>query len=350
MMAYFQKFIFLSLAIFVGFIFYTIHIPAGWLIGALLTGIFYGIFIKQVPFGPYPFKVVLAFIGTTISLLLMVSTLKVIHHLIIPLIITILILITAGFFFGILLHKKTTGVSKITAFFCCIPGGASEIIGMSGEYGADDRLVAAFHTVRMTMFSIAIPIIVAILHPVQQNVQEETMAFSLQIHKLLFFIVDMDLNLLVNHFIKISGGTLLLSIAIGFIFSEFVMTVNDVHPYVVGVGQALIGAFVGIKFDRNVLKSILKVGPTVIAIVMMLFSLTLVTSALFMFMTGQAYATSLISTVPAGAPEMSVTALALDVNPTVVASLHIFRVVLLFLTLPILLKIFYKLNPPRAKG
>src|SRR5699024_1757228 len=145
------------------------HVPAGWLIGSLITGIVCGIFFRRYEFKGISFKVTLAFIGANISLLLMVDTLKMIHHLLLPLFITIIITNTAGFLFGILLYKRTTEVDKITAFFCCIPGGASEIIGISNTYGADDRLVAAFHTVRITCFTIAIPLIVGFLHPIDKT-------------------------------------------------------------------------------------------------------------------------------------------------------------------------------------
>lgn len=344
------KFIYLPIAILMGFFLYLLNLPAGWLIGSLLTGIFFGVFMPKIEFKQYSFKIVLAFLGTNISLLLMVETLKMIHHLVIPLIITIITLIIFGFFLGILLNKTTKSVDKMTAFFCTIPGGASEIIGMSGEYGADDRTVATFHTVRMTVFTISIPIIVSFLHPIGDLSVQETEHFFIEGSQIVFFLIVMGLTLFVNHFIKLPGGTLLYSIAFGFLISEFAFSVNDLHPYLAGIGQALIGAFVGIRFDKEVLKNTVKLGPIVLVIVGLLFSFTLVTAAMFMFITGQDYAISLISTVPAGAPEMSVAAVALDVNPTVVASLHIVRLIVLFLTLPLLIHIFYKLNPTMKKS
>lgn len=339
-----QKIVYLIVAALVGFIFNMLNIPAGWLIGSLLTGVFCGVFIKRYKFDGKPFKIALAFVGSNISLLLMIDTLKHIHHLILPLFITIVIVLIAGLIFGGFLHKTVDGVSQTTAFFCCIPGGASEIIGISSQYGADERLVAAFHTVRITFFTIAIPLIVALLHPVTDQFVREHENFTLTINHIYFFVVVIIFTIVLDRIIKVPGGTLLFSILIGFLLSEFIIAVEHVPRYISGIGQAMIGAFVGIRFDKEVLVRLLKVGPTALLIVMMFFCLSLVTAAIFMFVTGQPYATSLISTVPAGAAEMSVTAVALNVNPTIVASLHITRVIVLFLLLPVLMKVFRKMN------
>src|SRR5699024_6842175 len=134
-----QRISYILVAIIVGFIFHICNIPAGWLIGSLVTGVCCGIFIKQLQFNHFSFNIALAFVGANISLLLNLSTLKVVHWLFIPLFITIFITITAGYVFSIVLYKSTNYIDKITAFFCCIPGGASEIIGISGQYGADER-------------------------------------------------------------------------------------------------------------------------------------------------------------------------------------------------------------------
>lgn len=344
-----QKIIYLIIAVTMGFIFYALNVPAGWLIGALITGIVCGIFIKRYEFEGISFKIGLSFVGANISLLLMVDTLKKIHHFFLPLLITIIVTITAGFLFGILLYKKTNEVDKITAFFCCIPGGASEIIGISGQYGADDRLVAAFHTVRITFFTIAIPLIVGYLHPNPKEEAVKEVAFAIDLEQIVFFSLVMILTIILDRTFKVPGGTLLFSILIGFILSEFVIDVGSVPRYIAGIGQAAIGAFVGIRFDIDVLNRLLKVGPVTIMIIASFFALTLITTTIFMLLTSQPYATSLISTVPAGAAEMSVTAVALDVNPTIVASLHIVRVVSLFLMLPFLLKLFGSMNEKYKK-
>lgn len=334
-----QKIIYLIIAIGVGFLFNTINVPAGWLVGAIFTGIIYGVFIKRLDFDGMPFRIALAFVGANISLMLRVDALKEVHALIFPLLLSIAIMITAGFLLGHLLQKKST-LDKKTAFFCCIPGGASEIIGLSGEYGADNRFVAAFHTVRITVFSLAIPFTVGYLNPAIENPVIQTSSVTVTGHHLLFFASVIILTILVEKIYHIPGGTLIFSIAFGFLLSEFVIDVSTVPSYISGIGQASIGAFVGIRFDRRVLIEIVKIGPITLAIVGTLFGLSIVSSVIFMILTQLPFSTSLLGTVPAGGAEMSVTAVALNINPTTVASLHIIRIICTFLSLPILMKVF----------
>lgn len=336
--------LYLLSAITVGFIFNQLNIPAGWLLGSLLTGMICGIFIHRFTFKRRSFKLALAFVGANISLMLAWSTLKMLHHLLLPLLVTITITIIASFFFGMFLYKHAVGLDKLTAFFCCIPGGASEIIGISGQYGADDRLVAAFHTVRITCFTLMIPLIVGYISPLTEDAVVASNATSVDWITVLFFILAIVATLFLDRTFQIPGGTLVFSILTGFLLTQFVFDVDQVPQYISGIGQALIGAFVGIRFDKYVLHQIWKVGPITMVVIFMFFTMAFGNALLFQWMTGTPYATSLISTVPAGAAEMSLVAIALGVNPTVVASLHIIRVICLFLTLPFLLKIFRKLN------
>jgi hypothetical protein len=338
------KLLFLLSAITAGFIFNQLNIPAGWLLGSLLTGMICGIFVQRFTFKRSSFKLALAFIGANISLSLTWSALKMLHHLLLPLLLTLAITIIASFFFGIFLYKYAKGLDKLTAFFCCIPGGATEVIGISGEYGADDRLVAAFHTVRITCFTLTIPLIVGLLVPITEEATAAAEASSIDWNTVLFFIVAIAATVFLERTFNIPGGTLVFSILIGFLLTQFVFDVNQVPRYISGIGQSLIGAFVGIRFDKYVLNQMWKVGPITLAVITMFFIVSIGNAFLFQWLTDIPFVTSLISTVPAGAPEMSMVALALEINPTVVASLHIIRIICLFLTLPLLLKLFKLIN------
>jgi hypothetical protein len=334
-----QKGIYILLAVLAGLLFHTLNIPAGWLIGSITAGIIFGMFLPRFQFNRNLFKLVLAFAGANISLLFSMDTLKQMHYLFIPLIVTIIVLIAAGYLLGILLYKITS-IDRRTAFFCCIPGGASEIIGISGQYSADDRLVAAFHTIRITFFTLSIPLMIGYMQPVSVNSATAQSTIFLKPSQILFFIMVVLITVYLDARFKVPGGTLLFSILTGFLLTAFIAEIDPVPRNISGIGQALIGAFVGIRFDREVLRRVWKLGPATLLIISLLFCLTLLTAFIFKLTTNLPYTTSLISTTPAGAAEMTVTAVALDINPTIVASLHIIRVITLFLLLPLLLKTF----------
>ncbi len=337
-----DKMIYLILCIVGGFLAASVGVPAGWLIGSIIVGILWGVFRGGLSFDGKLFKIALAFVAANIGLRLDPHIILEIRHLLLPLFFIILLTLTLGYLLSMFLFKKSD-LDQTTSFFCCIPGGASEIIGISKEYGADERIVAAFHTVRITFFVLTIPLIVGSFNStvdLQGNLQTAQFAWM----HLLFFPLVIVLTLLLDSKLHIPGGTLLFSIAISFFLSSFVMEVPSSPAYLSGIGQALIGGLVGVRFDKFVLVQLLKVGKITMIIITFFFVSSLLMGVFFHWMTKLPFAISLLGTVPAGAAEMSATSIALDLNPSIVASLHIIRVIILFLALPFLIKIFKSIH------
>lgn len=128
--------------------------------------------------------------------------------------------------------------------------------------------------------------------------------------------------------------------AISFAISTFITPIPTPPSYVTGIGQAIIGSMVGIRFDKQVLVRLLGVGKIAFSLIGLYLGFSFITGYLFHLMTQLSFSVSLLGTVPAGAAEMSATAVALQLSPSIVASLQIMRVVILFLLLPWLIKLF----------
>ncbi|MBB6450559.1 hypothetical protein HNR44_002542 [Geomicrobium halophilum] len=332
-----HKLLFLTVGLFVGGIFSLLGVPAGWLLGALLTGIFFGIFIRDYDFTGWPFQMVLALVGANIGILMERGLFQQLVQYLLPLLITLLFTLLAGLSFGILL-SRWTDLDQRTAFFCTIPGGASEVIALSREYGADQRIVAAFHTARITMFVLMIPFGIGMIYgqgSTDPSAIPQLLPTGVQVS---FFVIVILGAYLLNRFINFPGGILIYSIALGFILSEFIIHIGEVPGYISGIGQGLIGAMVGIRFERSTLVRLKSIGTASVKILGLYLLGSLVIAGIFFLLTPLSYFTSLLSTVPAGAAEMASTAFALQMEPTLVASLHIIRVVSIFLVLPFLLK------------
>lgn len=333
-----QKGLFITAAIIVGSLFSAAGVPAGWLFGALLAGIFTGLFIKRFTFEGWPFQAALALVGVNIGFLMDTELFAVLPAYIMPLIVTLSITLMMGLVFGMLMYRWTNLDVK-TAFFCCVPGGASEVISVSRDYGADDRIVAAFHTARITFFVFLIPLSAAVFYPeaasggtpVDTGVWNPFIGFPM-------LLCIVALVIILNKYVKIPGGALLYALIFGFIIGNWVVPGFAPPGYAAGAGQALIGAMVGIRFDRETLLRVKSIGLPSLGILQFFLLLSLLLAGLFTLMTPLPYITSLLSTVPAGAAEMSSTAFALQLEPTLVSALHIIRVIVLFLLLPFLVK------------
>ncbi|WP_158737093.1 AbrB family transcriptional regulator [Alteribacillus sp. YIM 98480] len=330
-----EKIICVGAALLLGCILSFLHIPAGWLLGGLLTGIGYGLFLKRLAFEGWPFRIVLALVGVNVGFMMQTEIFQLIGQYFVPLLLSLTLTLAAGVGIGWLMNHWTN-LDPLTAYFCCVPGGASEVIALSGDYGADNRVVAAFHTARITFFVLTIPFLAGFFYP--DELQAKSAGFALEgmeLSVLAGLLSAILVTILLFRLWKVPAGTLFYGIFTGFIISEWVMSGSASLPsYIGGIGQALIGVMVGIRFDRPTFFKLKDIGkPSAILLaIYFLFSLTL--AFIFEWMTGLPYMTSLLSTVPAGAAEMSSTAMALHLEPTLVASLHIIRVIALFLFLP----------------
>ncbi|WP_368503028.1 AbrB family transcriptional regulator [Alkalihalophilus sp. As8PL] len=345
-----QKTLFLFVATIVGAIFASLNVPAGWLLGSLLTGIICAFYVKKIIFSDQLFKISLAIIGGNIGYMVVPEQFLTYHMLVGPFLITLVLTIIGGVLLGRFLLRYS-GLHPNTAFFCCLPGGASEVIALSKDYGADQRLVAAFHTTRITLFVLFIPFIVGLSHPVVNPVFTSTnvslIGGGLAISAL---VVIVFLTLWLGTKVKFPGSALFFAIALGFIAHQWVLPSSDMPFFVTGLAQALMGAIIGMRFDKETFHEIKRVGRISATTLSLYFLMSFGLATIFFLLTPIHYSTSLLSIVPAGAAEMASTATALAIEPTMVATLQMLRVLALFLALPFLIKWFavkqYAENPP----
>ncbi|PTL39928.1 AbrB family transcriptional regulator [Alkalicoccus saliphilus] len=326
-----------------GLLFDLLNVPAGWLLGSLLFGIFYGLFGTGLSYDGWPFKLALTLVGTNIGLLMDRELFNVLGLYFFPLLISLLLTFAGSLFLGWLLYRWAPELDKKTAFFCCIPGGASEIISVSGEYGADRRIVAAFHTARITFFVLLIPLAAGFGREAEALPHAAGNILP-TIEQLFVFVIVITAALLLNSRLKIPAGALLYSILFGFILGEFVFYVEEVPSYIGGIGQGLIGVMVGVRFDKSTFLRLRAVGFISARIIFLFLVMGFLLALVFALLSGAPYAVSLLSIVPAGAAEMAATAFGLGLEPTLVASIQILRVICIFLALPFLLKFIQKIG------
>ncbi|TSB45017.1 AbrB family transcriptional regulator [Alkalicoccobacillus porphyridii] len=326
-----------------GWVFNALQVPAGWLLGALIFGIVCSFAIKKIIFSRSYFSFVLAIIGTNIGFTVILERFVTYGGLIIPLLISIFITI----FLGMLLGKyfqKWSGLNANTAFFCCLPGGASEVIAVSEQYGADQRIVAAFHTTRITLFVMIIPLIAGLFSNGRSDLTISQPALSITgwIVVILTVGVVALLSMQLGGRIPFPGAIIFVSIGLGFAAHTWVIPQYSMPSLIPGIAQGLMGAVLGMRFDRETLSELLRIGKVSALAMLLYFVGSLSLAALFFFVTSISFSESMLGIVPAGAAEMAATALSLQLDSTLVATLQMLRVLSLFVALPFLIKWFAK--------
>ncbi|WP_227936335.1 AbrB family transcriptional regulator [Alkalihalobacillus deserti] len=342
------KSVYILIAVIIGGLFSWLNVPAGWLLGSILAGIISSFFIIKIYLPNKLFKFSLAMIGANIGLMLRPEQFLNYQTLLFPFLLTLVVTIVGGVLLGKFL-KRYSNLNNNTAFFCCLPGGASEVIALSHQYGANEQIVAAFHTTRITLFVLVIPLVVGVNTPfAQQSANISGFDFTKGLWSILTLIIVMFATLFLSQRFSFPGSSLFFAIGLGFL-AHLLLPEIEVPGFVTGVAQAIMGAIIGMRFDRESLLQLKSIGAISGVTLLIYFIVSFGLATLFFVLTPVDWFTSLLGIVPAGAAEMASTATALNMEAAMVATLQMARVLALFLALPFLIRMFAKRDETSQK-
>jgi membrane AbrB-like protein len=323
----------------IGALFTYLSIPAGWLLGALWCGIIVRIIDKSLSFGPKLIKLSQVFIGISIGLMIKTNFFTSLLNYLLPFLLCMLLIILCGLMLGFI-FQRYSGLDPITAFFCCIPGGATEVIAVSNEYGANEKIVAAFHSARIVFIVSTIPFILSIFF--QSDIGRFSSSNNSFFPTSYMEMTLIGLAILIAYFLSVKhmipAGALVFSILIGLVIS--MVFSNSVQPprLLIGMGQAWIGGIIGLRFDKETFSEIWRIGWIALITLLLYLILGIGVAFVFYLTTPLDLGSSILSVIPAGAVEMTSIALFLHLDATLVAFMQISRLIIMFLTMPKIIK------------
>jgi uncharacterized protein len=143
----------------------AIGLPSAYLFGALLAGLAVALLAPDRVSVPHPaFTGAQAVAGVVLGTQLDSSSLAAIGHAWLPLSLATMATLAISLLAGAAL-ARTTALDPATAALGMVAGGASGIVGISDELGADDRLVAFMQYLRVLVIVLLTPLVAAIAFP-----------------------------------------------------------------------------------------------------------------------------------------------------------------------------------------
>src|SRR5436190_9502655 len=137
-------------------------LPSSYLFAALVVGLDIALARPgRVHVPPFAFRASQAVAGVSLGAYVQSDALRVVAGSLVP----VLLVSAATLLFSLLagaILARTTPLDPPTAALGMIAGGASGIVGMSGELGADDRLVAFMQYLRVLVVVVLTPIGIAV--------------------------------------------------------------------------------------------------------------------------------------------------------------------------------------------
>ncbi|MDO5606223.1 MAG: AbrB family transcriptional regulator [Paracoccus sp. (in: a-proteobacteria)] len=251
--------------------------------------------------------------------------------------ILIMLTLTAIFYWAAFrLLLRFSDMDRQTAFLSAVPGGLSVVSALAENLGGDLRRIALCHTSRLAVLLILTPILIGFISDYDLSTASRV---ALE-HDEPFELLPMSLLALcalggwaLARLLRFSTGMLVFPLLLSAGLHITGVTSAHVPPAFSIIAQLIIGCGIGMRFQGYRLRDILRDGRvsalTGVALALISFGAAWATARL----TGQSPAALLLAFLPGGAPELGVVALALDINPAMVAAHSMTRMMMIVLAL-----------------
>jgi hypothetical protein len=318
-------------------VFTLLHLPSAVLFAALLGGMAHALTsptVLQVP--PLAFRVGQALIGVTIGSLVSLSALTGMGAELFPIIAVTLGTVLISLLAGRVLAVRDD-VSQVTGAFAMIAGGASGVVAIARDLGADDRVVTVVQYLRVFLVLLAMPLVTALaFHPERGLGRFERGGASLAAD-LAYVVVSVAGGLLIARLVPVTTAALLGPLAVAVALTATGWLGTPAVPVVLQwIAYTLIGVQVGLRFTRSSLASIARMLPVVLVIMVAMIGLTAAMGVALAWLTPVDGLTAYLATTPGGLFAVLATAADTGSDVTYVMAVQLFRLLVILAFTPLL--------------
>ncbi len=313
--------------------------PAAYLLGPMLCGAGFSLTGVGLRVGRPVLSFSQGIIGCLVARSVTTDILGSIAHDWRAILLVISTTVLAGGLVGWVLVKLGT-LPGVTAAWGSSPGAASAMIVMSGDFGADVRLVAFMQYLRVLLVvltasvvsrwllgdSAAIAVDAAKAAPLSVVAFCETMAIAVG-------------GAMVGRLLKVPAGALLLPMVVGAALRAAGLVEIALPPWLLHIAYLAVGWYVGLSFDRQILGHALKAAPTLLLSTLALIGLCAVSAWLLTRLMGIDPLTAYLATSPGGLDSVAVIATSSRANVPFVLAMQTMRLFIVILTGPPIAKL-----------
>src|SRR3954447_10191971 len=209
----------LTVTVVVSVVLAVLHVPSVPLFGSLVGGMAHAL-SSTTPLAvpPWAYRLGQALIGVTIGSLVSLSALAGMGADLAPIVAVTLGTVAISLAAGRVLARRSD-VSPVTGAFAMIAGGASGVVAVARELGADDRVVTVVQYLRVFVVLVTLPVVTAVVfHPEHGLGRFSTGREPLPV-ELAYVAITVVLGLLVARLVPVSTATLLGPLALAAVLS-----------------------------------------------------------------------------------------------------------------------------------
>ncbi len=233
-----------------------------------------------------------------------------------------------------LFYHHVARMDRLTALFSAVPGGLSAVILFSGELGGDPRKVALAQSLRITLLVLSAP---AIAFGVMGYAEPDLLTAPEDLAAGDDFLVLVLTSFAMAWVLTKMGVPLPLLIApvLASAFLRMSGVVDGVlPPWLVKIALVVTGAAIGCRFKGVELRVFLAVAGWTVLGTALLSAIAAVFALVAVGLVGVDLFAALLAYAPGGVAEMSIIAIAVDADPSFVATHHLARIMFILVATP----------------
>lgn len=306
---------------------------------ALMAGLFVGLAVAlstrwdlDVPSAAM--RVAQAILGVSLGLLVRPETLRELSGHALPILVVMVLSLAATIVAGPLMIRIST-LDRPTATFGMIAGGASGIVAISQELGADERQVAVMQYLRVLIITVTVPVVAGIAGGGGSSVAAVVAPAADLPAGLLTVVACGVLGAVVARLTRLPVGSLLgpLIVTAGVSIAG-VPQIAPVPGLVLEPAYAAIGLAVGLRFTLASLRLAARTLPVSLAMIVGLLVVSAGIGLLLVPLAGVPPLDAYLATSPGGLYAVLAASASSDVNTTLVLAIQVLRLFSVLLIAP----------------
>jgi membrane AbrB-like protein len=328
-------------AVAAGLLFGAVGLPSPALFGGLLAGLVRALALPaRITVPARATTAAQAAIGVAMGALIDLETLRTVAANWLPVLLVTLGTLALSLAAGQVLRLQS-GISPVTGAFAMIAGGASGIIVMARELGADERMVAVLQYLRVLLIVVLMPVVATTVYGASPGAGSAVAGDGSGWPAGVLFTVGCGVvGLALGRLVRLPVAALLgPMVAAAAVDLSGLGGGLEVPPFVQNAAFLVIGLQVGISFTRASLGAIGRALPLALGVIVVLILASAALGAVLAAATGASALDGYLATTPGGLYAVLATATDSGADATFVLAVQVLRLFVMLLSAPLVARV-----------
>ncbi|MEL6299245.1 MAG: AbrB family transcriptional regulator [Pseudomonadota bacterium] len=229
---------------------------------------------------------------------------------------------------GYLFYRRIAGFDPATSFFVSVPGGLTEMVFMSKEAGANERMVTLMQSVRLVLIVFAVPVVLSWTSdlPVRGAVLDTIHIWEVTAVDAAVMLAIAVIGWQIAAYFGILGASIVGPMIISGTVHAMGLTASQVPSELLIVTQVTLGILLGAQFRGLTLAEFTRWVSWALGYSVIIIAFGLVVAAGIARLTGADFTSVALAYAPGGQSELSLLAIVLSLDVPFIALHHLLRV------------------------